>query len=127
MASADCALITLRNEMLGAVSPSKLHANLAMGLPVIYVGPEGGNVDHAIQRFGCGVSFRQGDATGLVEFLRGAMADPGTLDGYRQRARRAFQEEYCDIRTFPRFDAVIAGKFSADEGFDAPSTRRKAA
>ena len=32
MAAADCALITMRDEMLGVMSPSKLHANLAMGL-----------------------------------------------------------------------------------------------
>ena len=32
------------------MSPSKLHANLAAGLPVLYVGPEGSNVDEAIKR-----------------------------------------------------------------------------
>lgn len=42
LAMADCALVTLRDSYLGVISPSKIHASLAMGLPLIYVGPEGG-------------------------------------------------------------------------------------
>ena len=41
MAGAHLALITLDERSLGVMSPSKLHANLAAGLPVLYVGPAG--------------------------------------------------------------------------------------
>ena len=54
MAGADLALITLDDRSLGVMSPSKLHANLAAGLPVVYVGPEGSNVDEAIRRHDVG-------------------------------------------------------------------------
>jgi len=108
MASAGCALITLRDEILGIISPSKLHSNLAMGLPVLYVGPAGGNVDEAVQRFGCGASLRHGDAAGVVEFVRKLAADPSWRDELRRRARHAFDEAYCDRRTLPQFDAVLA-------------------
>ncbi|MCG8511389.1 MAG: glycosyltransferase family 4 protein, partial [Rhodospirillales bacterium] len=40
MAAVDCALITLQPWALGIMSPSKLHANLALSLPIVYVGPE---------------------------------------------------------------------------------------
>ena len=43
------ALITLDERSIGVMSPSKLHANLAAGLPVVYVGPQGSNVDEAIE------------------------------------------------------------------------------
>ncbi len=112
MEAADCALITLRDDMLGAVSPSKLHSNLAMRLPVIYIGPAGGNVDEAIQRFGCGVSLRHGDADGMVDFIRRAVADKATLEDYHRRARRAFDEAYCEAVTMPQFDRVIEGVMS---------------
>ncbi len=59
MAGADLALITLDDRSLGIMSPSKLHANLAAGLPVLYVGPTGSNVDEAIERFGCGTQLAQ--------------------------------------------------------------------
>jgi glycosyltransferase involved in cell wall biosynthesis len=131
MASAGCALITLRDEILGIISPSKLHSNLAMGLPVLYVGPAGGNVDEAVQRFGCGASLRHGDAAGLVAFVRRLAADPATRDALRVSARRAFEEAYCDRRTLPQFDAVLASLAPAGaaavsagpESVDSPAPR----
>ena len=76
------ALITLDERSLGVMSPSKLHANLAAGLPVLYVGPAGSNVDEAIARYGCGTSLREGDVDGLVPPC-------GPCRGPRHRARRA--------------------------------------
>jgi glycosyltransferase involved in cell wall biosynthesis len=107
MATADAALITLRDESLGVMSPSKLHANLAMGLPIVYVGPAGSNVDDAIRRFDCGVSLRHGDVTGLVAYVRRLVAEPSLRQELRRRARRAFDEAYCDARTLPQFDGVL--------------------
>ncbi len=108
MTSVDCALITLRDEALGVMSPSKLHSNLAMGLPVLYVGPEKSNVDDAIRRFDCGVSLRHGEVDALVAGVRAMMEDRGFFDQARQRARRAFDDAYCDVRTLEQFDRVLA-------------------
>jgi colanic acid biosynthesis glycosyl transferase WcaI len=109
MQSADCALITLEDYALGVMSPSKLHANLAMGLPVIYVGPAGGNVDEAIGRFGCGVSIRPGQSDSLVNAIRILFSDKTRLEDLRRRARRAFEDAYCDLRALPQFDALLDG------------------
>jgi colanic acid biosynthesis glycosyl transferase WcaI len=116
MAAADAALITLGDEALGVMSPSKLHSNLAMGLPVVYVGPEGSNVDDAIRRFGCGVSLRHGDVQGLVSHVRRLAGDAKLRDDLRGRARRAFDEAYCDTRTLPQFDRVIASVATSHQG-----------
>lgn len=110
MFASGCALITLREEMLGVMSPSKLHANLAMGLPIVYVGPRGSNVDEAIERFGCGVSLRSDDAPGLAAFIRTVTSDRVELARLSRYARRAFEQEYCDSRSLPRFDAAIDGR-----------------
>ncbi len=107
MRRADFALITLEDSMLGVMSPSKLHANLAMGLPVIYVGPKESNVDAAIVRFGCGVSLRQGDSEGFATFVRWMMADSQAHSRLRQNARIAFDEAYRDGTTLLQFDQVI--------------------
>jgi hypothetical protein len=104
MDGADAALITLHDDSLGVMSPSKLHANLAAGLPVLYVGPAGSNVDEAIARFECGTSLREGDVAGLVVAVRGLRA--GTAD-LRRRARGAFDTAFCDTATLPRFDEVL--------------------
>lgn len=106
--SAGCALVTLNDLALGVMSPSKLHSNLAAGLPILYVGPRGSNVDEAVQQFGCGTSVRQGDVEGVVGFVRDLMEDPGRAAALRERARNAFDEAYCDTRTLPRFDTLFS-------------------
>lgn len=107
MLEADCALITLREESLGVMSPSKLHSNLAAGLPVLYVGPKGSNVDEAIERFGCGASVRQGDVEGVVRFVEEALGNPEKLAEMQRRARGAFEAAYCDVQTLPQFEQVL--------------------
>lgn len=107
MAGAGCALIVLGDDALGVMSPSKLHANLAAGLPIVYVGPEGSNVDAAIEQFGCGVSIRTGDAAGLAAAVARLRDDPAWRAELAANARRAFDEAYCDIVTLPLWDEVL--------------------
>lgn len=107
MSLADCALITLNQPALGVISPSKLHSNLAMSLPIVYVGPEGGNVDEAIASFDCGISLRHGEVDRLVEFIESLSEDGALLEKFRQNARRAFDEAYNDRVTLPEFDRII--------------------
>jgi glycosyltransferase involved in cell wall biosynthesis len=104
--SADAALITLDERSLGVISPSKLHGNLAAGLPIVYVGPAGSNVDEAISRFGCGWSLREGDVQGVVAAVR-SLREPATAD-VRKRARAAFEAAYCDTVTLPQLDRIVA-------------------
>lgn len=105
MAGAQLALITLDERSLGVMSPSKLHANLAAGLPVLYVGPVGSNVDEAITRHGAGISLREGDVDGVVAAVRSLRGDTEA----RARARRAFDDAYCDEATLPMWDIVLDG------------------
>ncbi len=129
MAAADCALITLRDEILGVMSPSKLHSNLAMRLPVAYVGPATSNVDDAIRDFGCGASLRHGDASGLAAFIRRLMADRAEHARLRDAARRAFDLAYNDAVTLPRFGRVLdeTVRHHADQSRPATSAAGEAA
>ena len=51
---ADFGLVALEPSCLGLMSPSKMHAWLAAGKPVIYIGPAGSNVSETLDAFGCG-------------------------------------------------------------------------
>jgi glycosyltransferase involved in cell wall biosynthesis len=110
LASADCALITLRDEMVGLVSPSKLNAALAVGLPIIYVGPQGSNVDEAIQQFSCGVSVRHGDSDAIVRFIGELRADARRHAQFRANALEAYRTAHAPKQALSRFDAVIDGE-----------------
>ena len=104
---ADCALITLENYAAGVMSPSKLHGNLAMRLPILYVGPQATNVDEAIARFSCGVSLRPGNSGGMVSFIRSLMADRALQEDFRAAARAAYEQAYCDRQTLGQFDELL--------------------
>jgi colanic acid biosynthesis glycosyl transferase WcaI len=107
LAGAVAVLISLDDGSLGIMSPCKLHGGLAMGRPVIYVGPKGTNVDEAISTYGCGVSVRQGDAAGLTDAVRRLRDDHEMAEEQSRNARKAFEEAYCDTRTLPQFDALF--------------------
>jgi glycosyltransferase involved in cell wall biosynthesis len=105
--SAHCALITMRDEMLGVISPSKLHSNLAMGLPIAYVGPAKSNVDDAIATFDCGISLRHGQSAALADYIRRLKRDEAERQALRQRARAAFEQSYCDTARLEAFDRLL--------------------
>ncbi|HEX4941880.1 MAG TPA: glycosyltransferase family 4 protein [Actinomycetota bacterium] len=107
LAGADCTLISLDDRSIGIMSPCKMNASLAMGVPVIYSGPEGTNVDEAIARYRCGYSLRQGDVSGLADAIRLLRVDRVLASELSRNARRAFEETYSDLSALPRFDALL--------------------
>lgn len=107
LGTADAGLITLADDAAGVMSPSKLHAYLAASVPVVYVGPAGGNVAAAIERFACGVQVRRHDGISLAECVRKVKSERRWLAAMKRRARYAFEQAYCDDKTLPQFDAVI--------------------
>ncbi len=107
LGAADAGMITLRDEALGAVSPSKLHTKLAAALPVIYLGPAGSNVDEAIHLHRCGLSIRHGQVHRLVESIERLMGDPAVRRDMGYRARKAFVHHFTERQALPRFDAMF--------------------
>ena len=107
LAGADCALISLDDRSIGIMSPCKMNGSLAMGVPVLYAGPTGTNVDDAISEYACGFSLRQGDVAGLVEAIRRLRSHPELAAALSKNARRAFEETYSDRSALPRFDSLL--------------------
>jgi colanic acid biosynthesis glycosyl transferase WcaI len=107
LAGAGCTLISLDDRSLGIMSPSKMNSSLAMGVPVLYAGPTGTNVDDAITEYACGFSLRQGDVAGLVEAIRRLRSHPELAAALSKNARRAFEETYSDRSALPRFDSLL--------------------
>lgn len=107
LAGASASLIGLDERALGVMSPSKLHGSLGMGVPVVYVGPDGSNVSEAIDRYGCGIAVNNGDVAGLVSAIRKWRTDPQLRDEAAHQARHAFETAYCDSATLPIWDGLL--------------------
>ena len=106
-ACSHCAFISLKDDMLGCMSPSKLHANMAVGLPVVYLGPPGSSVDLAIKKFKCGESLRSGDIDHFVDRLETLSTSPDLIKQYSRNARNGFEKSYCDRSNLSLFDALL--------------------
>ena len=107
LAGAGCTLVSLDDRSRGIMSPSKMNGSLAMGVPVLYAGPTGTNVDDAITEYACGFSLRQGDVAGLVDAIRRLRSHPDLAAALSKNARRAFEETYSDRSALPRFDSLL--------------------
>jgi colanic acid biosynthesis glycosyl transferase WcaI len=108
LVGANASLISLDDRSLGIMSPCKLHGALALGTPVVYVGPQGSNVDRAIETYACGFSIRQGDVDGLVASIRRLRDEHDLAAEMSRNARKAFEEAYCDEQTLPQFDRLLS-------------------
>lgn len=69
MAAGDLHLVTMKKDALGMLFPCKFYSACAASRPVIFVGPQGCDIDAKIKKYGCGASIRNDDAKGLTQAI----------------------------------------------------------
>jgi glycosyltransferase involved in cell wall biosynthesis len=73
LSAADAHVVVMGNAMLGLVHPCKIYNMLAVGAPVIYIGPQPSHVTEILDRLGEGhpwCSVRHGEGEVLVERIQ---------------------------------------------------------
>ena len=90
---ADFGLVALDPACLGLMSPSKMHAWLGAGKPVIYIGPEGSNVSETIRLFDCGVVVDP-SVPGSFREVSVKLSSVQAVDGLRQQSRLAWETRH---------------------------------
>lgn len=98
LTAGDVGLVTLRDEMAGLMSPSKLYGLLAAGSPVVYVGPPEGRIPQLVAEEPIGIALRCGDAAGLLRALRALARDPARHRAMAARARVLAESRYDRAR-----------------------------
>ncbi len=114
--AADFGLVALERGCVGLMSPSKIHGYLALGKPLIYLGPPGSNVAEAIEQFGCGARADEGDPAGLAALLADVASGRFDHAAACRGAARAGADRYCEpvaVREMVRFIGGPRGAGSA--------------
>lgn len=93
---ADLGLVALDEHCVGLMSPSKIHAYLGYGKPLLYIGPPRTNVAEAIEEYQCGFRCPQGDLESLTYCLKFLASEGFDLEPFRRRALDAVQQRYCE-------------------------------
>lgn len=90
---AEFGLVALEPGCLGLMSPSKLHAWLAAGKPVIYIGPEGSNVTETLRAFECGFIVDPSQPNGF-DPVTARLLDEDVLELMRRQALIAWETRH---------------------------------
>ena len=107
LSAGDIHLVTLRSEMEGLSVPSKVYGIMAVGRPVVFIGPDGSEVASLIRESGCGEVFFP------KESEKAALAILHLAQDYRRReylgqAGRHFFDNFLDKRfAIQRFQMVF--------------------
>jgi len=94
LAAADIGLVTIRNECVGTVVPSKVYGLLAAGRPILFIGPRHASAGRIVLEHRCGWQVDCGEVERLVELLRDLCQDRRRVREAGARARSAFERCY---------------------------------
>jgi glycosyltransferase involved in cell wall biosynthesis len=106
LTAAHAQLVCLSEELAGLLAPSKLYGALAAGVPVIYVGPDGGRTAEVV-RAGAGVGARNGDCRGLADAVRALAWDDAQRAEMGRRGRELFEARFTRARALERHHALL--------------------
>jgi colanic acid biosynthesis glycosyl transferase WcaI len=106
LSAGDVHLVTQAAFTLGLMEPSKLYGAMAVGRPILYVGPLEGEVARTVAGEGIGATVEPGDALGVARAVRELLANGATLG---QRARARFESDYVRSVRTRQFTGVISG------------------
>ena len=115
---ADFGLVALEPACLGLMSPSKMHAWLAAGKPVIYIGPAGSNVSDTLAAFGCGFSVAPGQA-GSFEPIAATLHQPDAWQHMHAQSQLAWKSRHSP-EVGLRAWCELLGKLDSAEGAPPP-------
>lgn len=83
--------LSLREDCGGIAVPSKLIAYMAASIPVVFIGPKASDPAVWITEAACGMSFRNGDITGISGGLQMLASDADAARAMGENARRFYE------------------------------------
>lgn len=107
LSAADVHVVSVGPEVVGIVHPCKVYGAMAVGRPILLVGPEPCHVSDLIERNRVGWRVAHGDVEMAARLVRGMLsADPVELAAMGERAagvirtqlsKAALQARFCDV------------------------------
>ena len=91
---ADICIVTLKPGFEGLLVPSKIYGIMAVGRPVLYIGPDQGEIPSLIRNHQIGWIVPAGDTALLVAAIESGVTDSEKRSTYGRNARQAFDQHY---------------------------------
>jgi colanic acid biosynthesis glycosyl transferase WcaI len=94
LAAADAHFVTLRPGFETLVYPSKLAGVLAVGRPVIFVGPRPSELATVVDQTQCGTAVQPGESARLATTIKQWCATPSACAQLRRAARETYENRF---------------------------------
>ncbi len=111
LSAADAHLVVMGNAMLGLVHPCKIYNILAVGAPVVYVGPTPSHVTEVFEQAPPypWIAVPHGEAKALANQIKQMAAKSPTADGGRRAPAQEILRPYSRAALMPKMLAAILG------------------
>ncbi len=107
LSAGDIHLVTLRAEMEGLSVPSKVYGIMAVGRPVVFIGPEKSEVAALVRDAGCGEVFAPGESEKAAQAILDLARDCHRRERLGLAGRRYFEHFLDKHFAIQRFYEVL--------------------
>jgi len=107
LASGDIHFVSQKPKTEGLIVPSKIYGTLAVGRPVLFIGPQECEVADIVRASSCGFVVAPGDVESTAQALSQLALDAELRRTMGQRARRYYEEKFGRERSVARIIDVI--------------------
>jgi glycosyltransferase involved in cell wall biosynthesis len=111
LSAGDVHVVSMGDQMVGCVHPSKVYAAMAVGRPIVLLGPPDCHVGDLIREHGIGWQIDHGDVKGLVSLLLRLGDHPEEVAAAGLRAKAAVDGAFSRKRLMTAFTDLVAGAF----------------
>ncbi len=95
LSAADVHLVALGDRMVGCNHPCKFYGALALGKPVLYLGPEVSHISDILDRYQCGWQVSHSDVEGFTNILNQCLEmEPMKLSKIGKQGQNAIKTEF---------------------------------
>lgn len=108
LSAADVHLVSMGEAMVGIVHPSKIYSAMAVGRPILALGPRNSHIADLVHDHQIGWHVEHGAISAAVATLRQiAHAEPAQLSRLGARAHATIAEEFARGRLIDRFCEIL--------------------
>jgi len=108
LSAADVHLVTLGERLVGVCHPCKIYGAMAVGRPILLVGPQPSHVSDILEAHPIGWRVGHGDVDGAVACIERMLStDPASLAAMGARAQQVVAQRFSRARLCPAFCDVL--------------------
>jgi hypothetical protein len=108
LGAADVHVVSLGDNMVGIIHPCKIYGAMAVGRPILFIGPRPSHVSDILEEHGIGWHVSHGDVEGCVRAIEAARATaPAELARMGELARSVLRERVSQAMLCGRFCDVL--------------------